>query len=116
MKYTNVAATARVDFELEDAPATQVPFDRNNTEFIPTFCVVAIALDDTKGTQATKVEVSGLRILADGKPGRAKEHYVWMLGASPLGERRDAPPPHVQELVDAALDIVGRQTVGTPDE
>lgn len=103
MKYTNVAATARVDFELEDAPATLVPFNRDNTEFIPDGCVVTINLRGTGGPQVMKVELSGPRIRRDGKPGRAIEHYVWMLGEAPLGGRRPAPPSHVQELADAAL-------------
>lgn len=101
MKYTKVAATTRVDFALEDAPATAVPFDVNNTEFVPDFCVVNISLHDTDGPQVMTVALSGPRILPRlGTPGRATEHYMWRLDAW-----RSALPPHVQELADAALSV-----------
>lgn len=109
MKYTKTAATCRVDYDLEGAPTTLVPFDVNNTEFMPDFCVVTIALHDTDGPQVTKVQLSGPRILTNGNPGRAIEHYVWKL-SDEVGGLFPDPPLHVQELADSALDVVVGRT------
>lgn len=111
MKYTAMEATARVLFALEGAPATMIPFDVNGTEFVPDFCGVQLTLDVTDGPHVTKVELSGPRILQSGKQGRAVEHALWKLSEEVGGLFPD-PPPHVQELADAAINVVVRQMVG----
>lgn len=112
MKYSTMEATARVLFALEDTPVTAVPFDVNGAEFIPDFCAVQIALHDTDSPQVTKLQLSGPRILQNGKPGRAVEHALWK-PSEEVGGLFPDPPPHVQELAAAAINIVIRQTVGT---
>ncbi|MFC9432733.1 hypothetical protein [Nocardia sp. NPDC057030] len=111
MKYAVAGATARVPFVLEDAPVTVIPYDRNNTAFLPQTAFVKIMMNEAPKVIA--VELSGARILKDGTPGRAIEHYVWgpsmwERDGEPVDER-EVPPPHVQELADAALHIVAER-------
>lgn len=105
MKHATTGSTARIDFALEDAPATALAFDRDDTQFLPDFCVVTIALDATGGPQVVKVDLSGPRILRNGKPGRATEYAFWEY-SDEVGGMFPDPPQHVLELADAALDHV----------